>query len=254
MSLIVNQGALPADGDTVQPATFLEDWINNTTIAGLDEGALFFTLKIVVSATTAPEPTRGLFWFERGAGKLYLRESLDRGGAKYPVKDFWVPIAPVRAIVYEGGSASAKGGVGSMSTGEDPGVLDSFYADTFGRHIPVYTQNSSTLTSPATRQGIHTLLALDSGASGFPVLAAEWGFVQGVIACGGSNVARGAFVKQHRLALGPDFGVLNPRVGGWTGETNYDTVGVIVETNATTSLHLATIFKRPTKDWMWRTA
>lgn len=251
MSLIINQGPLPNDGDVVHPETFLETWVNNTTVAGLDEGALFFNLTIVVSATTAPEPRRGLLWFERGAGKLYIRESLDRGAAKYTTKDYWVPIAPMRAVFYEGGSTSQKGGAASYDVGSS-GPLDSYYADTFARHIPVYTQNSSTLTGPATRQGVHTLLALDSGASGQPVMAVEWGFVQGLIASGGSNTIRGSFAKTFRLGTGPSFALLHPRVGGWTGETNYDTVGIILETNPTTDVHLATVYKRPTKDWLWR--
>lgn len=76
MALIISQGPLPQDGDTVDPSTFLEAWISGTTITNFPVGA--FTggeLQFVVSSTDPPatsERTLGMLWFQRGEGILFI--------------------------------------------------------------------------------------------------------------------------------------------------------------------------------------
>jgi hypothetical protein len=83
MALTINHGPLPSDGTSVNPATFLEAWINATVILDLSaenfdtgEGGISF----VVSQTDAPASsvrTPGMFWFERGAGRMWIWDALD---------------------------------------------------------------------------------------------------------------------------------------------------------------------------------
>lgn len=102
MSLILNQGPLPNDNTVVDPFTFLENWINNTTVAGLPSGAFSGgTLQFVYSQTNPPalaERFLGMFWFARGEGRLYKWDAPDLpSGLTYSTRD-WVPLSDRRVV------------------------------------------------------------------------------------------------------------------------------------------------------------
>lgn len=95
MALTITQGPLPNDGESVQPHIFLEDWINNTVITDLDatnfdtssEGGVSF----VISSTNPPASsarTAGMYWFERGAGKMWVWDRLDGPSQLTQAADF----------------------------------------------------------------------------------------------------------------------------------------------------------------------
>lgn len=85
MALDVVQGTLPYDQEKVDPAAFLEAWINGTRVWNLPAGAFKGgTIQFVVSTTEAPplaERFAGLLWFARGEGRLYIWDKPDAPSA-----------------------------------------------------------------------------------------------------------------------------------------------------------------------------
>lgn len=94
MALTITQGPLPSDGESVDPSTFLEAWINGTVIDDLDASNFDTTeggISFVVSQTDAPASsarTPGMFWFERGAGRMWIWDRLDGTSQLTAAADF----------------------------------------------------------------------------------------------------------------------------------------------------------------------
>jgi len=252
MSLTIEQGPLPQDGQRVDAAIFLEEWVSNTDVRGLDPTSFAESIRFVSSQSLAPPTTRGSLWFKRGEGKLFFGDVFDRGvSPRYPgdLNFYWMSLTPRRDFVVEADGVAAKGGVMHLSQ-DGPGgaqVLNSYFEDSKGRRIPSYRQDGQGL---ANRYGAYMGIALETRITGEAVACVDWGFCFGLIACGGSNVSRGAYAKMHSTSVTEPW-LLHPRSVAWSNETGYRDVGIIIETNATVQRHLALIYKRPNSNWVY---
>jgi len=100
--MIINQGPLPSDGQTVDPATFLEAWIAGTEI--YDLGAAQFsggTLQFVYSQTEPPAAAdrfNGMMWFARGEGRLYMWDQPDLPSALTFSDQNWIALSDRKEI------------------------------------------------------------------------------------------------------------------------------------------------------------
>lgn len=252
MTLEITQGPLPQDGERVDASIFLEEWVGNTDVGNLDPTSFAESIRFVAAMTEAPPDVRGTLWFKRGEGQLYFREYFDRSASpRYP-GDFnkgWVPLAPRRGWAVEADGAAQKGGV-MFASQDGPGgaqVLNSYFEDSKGRRIPSYRQDGQ---GHSNRYGVYTGIATESRDTGQAVICVDWGFCDALIACGGSNVTRGAYAKMHSSSVTEPW-VLHPRSIAWSGETGYRDVGIIVNTNATIERHLTRIYKRPNPNWVY---
>ncbi len=256
MPLIINQGPLPQDGDRVAADIFLEDWVRGTTIGGLDANSFRTSINLIASQTDTPTSRRGLLWFKRGEGTLYIREEVDRGESRYTGARNApnVAIAPQRAVMAEVQDGFAPVGAG-VAIGEitTQGFLSSFFEDSEGRRIVIFRSSTGNMPS-ITKQGFYTGVITDTTGTLQPTQLIQWGFTNALIASGGSNLGRGYFAKVSYDSSASNAGWFHPRSAAWTGETSYGSVGIICETNATTEQHLALIFKRPGLDFGWRMA
>lgn len=260
MPLIVTVGPLPNNGDRADASTFLEDWINGTSVIGFDNSSFNSSINFVTTQTNTPAlGKRFAIWFKRGEGTFYFRDEIDRTDSRYtgPENNVLLALGPHRTIAVENqNTAVSLHGVGDALTHPTSDNFadllafeDVHFVTHHGRRVPFYRGHRVGTFNP-TKTSMYCVFAIDSGYTGLPVRAYEWGFASVLIASGGSNVARGAFAKVKLEALDEWF--LHPRAAGWTGETSYLNAAVIVETNATTSMHLATVFKKPGFDWAWR--
>lgn len=248
MSLIITQGPLPQDGQRVDASTFLEEWVSNTDVRGLDGTSFGDDIQFVVSQTDTAQDRRAGFWFERGRGQLYFRDNFNRSG-RYATafNAYWMGLAPLRTFVAEALEPAQQGGIMFMGeTGGGPSLLNSFYEDSFLRRVPTFTQSG---VNQGNRYGSYVGLALESRESGLPVPLVDWGFCEALIASGGSNVTRLAFAKMHCTSVTEPY-PLHPRNSAWTGETGFRDVGLILETNVSTQRHLALIYKKPNPHWV----
>ncbi len=261
MPLIISQGPLPNNGDRVDPSTFLEEWINGSSVAGLDALSFHSSLHFITTQTAEPAgllTRRGTIWFKRGTGAWYFRDEIDRNDSRYTGSEnnMWLAIGPSREIAAEIQNTHSLAGVGMVVTITDPesdivsgpAFDQTGFANGHGRFVPFYRGIRAGTQSP-TKITMAALIATTSAYSGLPARAIEWGFASAAISSGGSNVARGAFGK-IRVAGTSDW-FLHPRTIAWTNETLYQNVAVILDTNATTSVHRALVFKKPGPDWAW---
>lgn len=103
MALQFNQTvALPQDGTTVDPSTFLEAWIAGADVWNFDLGAFDNSdLQLVYSATLAPATsmrTAGMLWFQRGDGRLYLWDVVDPSSSYYSGLRGWIALSDRREL------------------------------------------------------------------------------------------------------------------------------------------------------------
>lgn len=250
--LEITQGSLPQDGQRVDASIFLEEWVSNTDVRGLDPTSFAESIRFVSSQTEAPPSVRGSLWFKRGEGKLLFGDVHDRGvSPRYPgdLNFYWMSMSPMRTFLVETDGPCAKGGV-MFASQDGPGgvaVLNSYFEDTKGRRIPSYRQDGQ---GHANRYGIYVGISLETRVTGEAVACVDWGFCNALIACGGSNVTRGAYGKMHSSSVTEPW-LLHPRNIAWTGETGYRDVGIIIDTNATVERHLTLIYKRPNPNWVY---
>lgn len=261
MPLTVAQGPLPANGERVDPALFLEEWINGSSVQGLDQLSFHASLHFITTQTAEPTgllSRRGTIWFKRGTGAWYFRDEVDRGDSRYTGSEnnMWLAVGPSREIAVEIQNTHSLAGVGMVVGVTDPesDIVSGSAFDQTGfetvhkRFVPFY-RGLRVGTQAPTKLLHSNLIATTSAYSGLPARAIEWGFALARIASGGSNVARGAFGKIS--VAGTSDWSLHPRSAGWTGETSYQSVAIILATNASSAEHNALVFKKPGPDWAW---
>jgi len=246
MPLIIQQGPLPNDGENVDPATFLEAWINGSVITGLD-GSNFDTgeggLSFVVSQTDAPASstrTPGLFWFKRGEGRLYVWDPLDApsaltlatDAARYRQGHDWISLSRGKQNWCIASKDIPQGALCYMTHSTLEGILTthsesfwSFRADEQpgrGGHAPLVGRMYWFVTDqPAIESGTAfvteiTFIALESAASGTIFPAQEFGWCDMLASSGSTGSASYAFVTDSGVS---ESSFLQP--GAWqTQSTN----------------------------------
>lgn len=250
--LTFNMGPLPRNGDRADASTFLEEWVNNTDVAGIGADSLSSDVALVTSQTDAPSGAlrkRGQLWFQRGLGRLWIFDDPDRDNTTYSSnQEQFVRIAPDREILMEVDQSISAGQVVWMR--RPASAMTAFYKDSKGRQTGQFFSHGNLNGSGASgRAGIYTYVAQEAIVTGRTGRCTEWGFCGGLIASGFSDAL--VFVKMNRADPLQEYGYLYPRAVGWSGETNYQIIGSLTESNAEGNLHIRTIFKRPTTDYAW---
>lgn len=210
--MIVVQGPLVNDHTSINPATFLEDWISGTSVYGLGQGAFKGgTLQFVVSSTDAPaenERNIGMLWFKRGEGRLYIWDQSDQPSGPSDAsatnvnwislsdrRDIWVQtveaLPPGTPLYFA--YANPQSGIGSdlfCPTAESLTVGDSdpFFGRTLWTMSAFAGPNGTTgIKSCMTDAVVFTLL--DTSTSGGKARAVEWGFCDVLMASGDTGIA-----------------------------------------------------------------
>lgn len=261
MALIVTQGPLPQNGERVDPTVFLEDWINGTSVAGLNGLSFHSSLHFVTTQTAEPTELatrRGTIWFKRGTGAWYFKDEIDRNDTRYTgvENNPWLAVGPSREIAVEIQNTHSLAGIGMVAQISDPSADivggtafdQTGFATVNGRFVPFYRGQRAGTQQP-TKVFMGCVIATDSAYSGLPVRAIEWGFASAAISSGGSNVARGNFGKVSIQGTSDWF--LHPRAVAWTGETQYLNVAIILTANNNPDVHRTGVFKKPGPDWAW---
>lgn len=220
MSTIIH-GPLPNDGDSVDPSVFLEAWINGSVLTDLTstefgsskgtegvpaEGQTGF----IVSQTDPPATSvrfAGLFWFERGAGRLQMWDDLDQpsqltsaSGASFPEiwhnGADWLSMSERRELWVLSKEPISQGAMCFLVTNSRTFHVISTYSGSnytfahpteFGTGNRMMTPQPSraywavTSQPPVTAEAGEvtevSFVALESAASGTFFRVAEWGFV-----------------------------------------------------------------------------
>lgn len=99
-NVTVTPGTLPDDGERVIPAQFVPEFVRTSEITDIPSTAFTYgNLSFIAAQTDPPTISRGLVWFERGAGKLYIAETMDRGGDTCSSGPLFVQMAPGREVL-----------------------------------------------------------------------------------------------------------------------------------------------------------
>lgn len=212
MAFTVVQGPLVNDHVSINPSTFLENWISGTSVFGLGSGAFKGnTLQFVVSSTDPPplnERNPGMLWFKRGEGRLYVWNQFNLpSGPSDTASDVvnWLALSDRRDIWVHTVEALTPGAPlyfaplhPQSGTGADlfcpteeslaSEDMDPFYGRTLWTMSAYAGPNGTTgLKSCMTDAVIFTLL--DTSSSGGRARAVEWGFCDVLMACGATGIA-----------------------------------------------------------------
>lgn len=254
MSLNVVQGPLPPNGAKVDASSFLEEWVNGTRIFNIPLSSFELTFNFITSQTDAPEDRRGLVWFERGVGKLWLRDDPDRGDSRY-TGAVWCQLGPTRETMVE---VMRDVPAGRLITGPDhlsAGNMFAFYRDVNDRQTRRYFGTAGAFTR---RMFAYHYISASSTPSGYAARAVEWGFTP-MLACSGFSQAAGMYARTTIIddffspaTADSPFAIFS-RSANYSGETNYFPVGLTAYGTGATAQHMTTIFKRPTMDFVWYT-
>lgn len=212
MALTVVQGTLPADGQQVSPSTDLEAWINGTKVYGLDFATFAgSTLQVVYAQSEAPPValrTRGMLWFKRGEGRLYIldQNDLPSGASSADERVInWLSISDRKDIWMKAVEPIQIGDPVQMAFSQsnfeehqstipgDPGYFDppwriQWSATKMQSPYGVAPFSDPDPDSVANRATYLWFIALDSAESGAMFRAIELGFCQAYMGSGASNL------------------------------------------------------------------
>lgn len=207
MALAITQGPLPDDGSSVDPSTFLEAWINGSVIDDLNTenfAAGNEGINFVLSQTDPPASstrTQGMFWFERGEGRLWVWDPLDAPSqltqaadvARYHGGNDWMSLSRGRQMWVVAAKDIPKGAVCALNQALNQVVITTysgsthaFFADENERrgHAPHPGRQYWFVTDqPATQSGTafvteFSVIALETAASGVLFRAQEFGWCE----------------------------------------------------------------------------
>ena len=244
---IVNPGPLPQDGEHVDSSAFIEAFVNGTTVGDIPSSAFNTDFSFVASQTDVPATKRGLLWFQRGAGRLWFFDTPDAGNSRYTAT---VPvcIAPTREILVQVSGPSRVGGV--VGSRREVGVnLAQYYRDKNQRQTRIASVDD--VETVATRLFQSRYLTQESAPSGYPCRAVEWGYCFGQMVSGVSSVP-GSYLKSrgNDSTNTADWGC-HSRFTAYSGETNYQGIGFILNSTGATNPYVNTVYKRATTDFYW---
>lgn len=193
MSLIIDQGPLPFDGESVNPSEFLEAWVNQTRIFGLGPGAFKGGVHQFIFSATDPPPEQdreiGLLWFKRGEGVLYIWDRPDNATAQTfgnvrnwiaigGRKDIWVKAMEDKIPAFAPVQLASDLSGGSLNKTQN----DRYFSRTF---FPVALSNGQ----PSDCVCEVVFIALETSTSGSIFRAVDVGFTQGIMHSGQTGVA-----------------------------------------------------------------
>lgn len=215
MALTITQGPLPDNGTRVDPSSFLEDWISQTLVFGLDAGSFKGgTLNFIASSTDPPsiaERNRGLMWFKRGEGRLFVYDdpcSPSNAAADLTNfisisdrRDIWVKALDPESVIPGQNLQIAQSGVSLTE-------IKPSFAGGFPEHPPfrvhwaVTAFNSRGHTGNDNNTSNNRLtemcfVALESAGSGTLFRAVEAGFCNVYMACGETGIAGPLLVNEN---------------------------------------------------------
>lgn len=278
MALNITQGPLPADGQSVDPATFLEAWISNTVITNLDASNFDtgeFGLSFVISQTDAPASSvrnNGMFWYERGAGRLWVWDVLDAPSSHTVASDFdryhggndWICLSNGREHWLLASKTIPKGAVCYIARDTD-NVITTYSGSTWifaspgesarAGHAPLPARMYWLVTDQAnTNSGTADIteicwIAKETGASGTLFRGQEFGWVEMLAHSGTTGSAAYAYVTDSGVS---ESSFLHP--GAWiTQSTNPGRMFVCTFTDSSatspTDVWLRSGFKQHFPPW-----
>ncbi len=260
MALVITPGPLPENYARADSSSFLETFVNQTTVRNFSFSNFDIDLTFISSQTDQPSATRGHLWFQRGQGQLRFLDDPDRGDSRYTNTTFMC-ICPRREIMVEAAHTNFISsdpttripalGVAVPRFPPNPEVLFQYYRDVNLRQ----TIKSDPYFTPGVSKSMHTAwLMTDTPVSGYPMRVVEWGFTPARMACGVSSVA-GANLKVRALG-GPGGEIYSSawhsRSATWVGETFFFNYGVVAHTTGlTNSPYINVVFKRPVCEFWW---
>lgn len=240
--------SIPDLGVAFDPASALEAWVNGIQVTNIPLDSFVGSVNFVVSATSEPTPRRGMLWFKRGTGRLYLRYDAAPGNTTWSSNgDIWMQICPNHEWVGAAVGTVPKGSRVCIGLDKEEQIEAPVSYQSPIAFQPIALVSGSGDTN---YWGHYGGIANDTAVSGAPVVVTEWGFVSARIASGGSDTVRGNFAKVYAFA---GEGWHHPRQVAWTGETGYMS-GAIIANPVTTSAveHQAVVYQRPQTDFHWR--
>lgn len=242
MSLTITPGPLPNNGDSVDASVFLERFVEETVIAGLDQTAFKDGgISFVQSQTDAPaNPDPGWLWFKRGEGVLYAYQIANIGADPSGLSDAdWVAVGGRREYWCRAVSNLATGRIVTpASTPSSTGLVHG------GARFPILSFIDEHGTT--NWAGLPAMVVVDSVVSGGYFRGVEIGFCDALVA-----TAQTAFPGVGQMGEDPEtaFGEY-----GWLliqAETNptvitafgYMNIAHVVE-SAETTQRLRQVFKK----------
>jgi hypothetical protein len=227
MSIIVTQGPLPNDGDTADPATFLESWISGTTIANLGVDAFKGgNVQWVYSQTDAPalaDRFVGMLWFKRGDGRLYIWDNAESPSQLTFSDANWMPVSERRELWVQTMNPVQKGQAMTMY---DPGTQATAYPcimtieDQSGVNTAEFWQRPLWRVDPVwTSSSLveFVVVAKESAASGALTRAVELGVVDMLCESGSTLAAGPMHLMEGVAATGNYFYRDDPTQGSQSG-------------------------------------
>lgn len=255
----VHQGPLPENYTRADASSFLEAWVLGTTFDEFTSDQFAADLSFVASQTDEPTKKRGLLWFQRGAGQLKFLEDPDRGDSRY-TNTYFVGLGPTREVIVEygrhiqheaySGGYNPAGGLLLPRFPPTAQVLFEYYRDSERRQ----TAKVDPYTSALVRAMSWPYISADTGLSGYPVRAVEWGYCTAQMASGVTD-ATGEHLAFSRAASLTDNSFEQPfmhcRLNAWSAETLAFKIGIVAYGSGATGLHTSLVYKRPIVDFFW---
>lgn len=261
--LTITQGPLPANGEAVDPSTFLEAWVSGTEVFGLDAGSFKGgTLDFIASSTNPPELSArrpGMMWFARGEGRLYVwdQNNLPSGASTADERlvnwlsisdrrDIWLKAIDVDVVVPGTNVQLAQSGVSNteheMVGGPTPGAMFDQPPFRVRWAATAFNAEGNPLNESNVADGQLcevNFVALESAASGEMFRAVEMGFCTVRMAPGEPGEA-GPLLVNESASETQWYIRQDPHLGGLSNTTGNQFLAFATDSSAS----------NPASDWL----